>query len=137
VKILVDTDVLVDVAMDRGPHAGPSGLLLNALEEGKAQGMVAWHSLSNFHYLASPRIGRGESRRFLTELLAFVRVVPAGHREALAALQSPMADFEDALQWAAAQAGDADAIATRNVRDYRHSPIPAHEPSSLVKAIRP
>lgn len=44
-------------------------------------------------------------------------------------------DFEDAMQVAAGIACGADVIATRNLRDYRGSPIEAVEPSALVKAL--
>ena len=46
-KILVDTDVLVDLALDRRPHGAPAGELLDLLEEKRGIGFIAWHSASN------------------------------------------------------------------------------------------
>ncbi len=44
-----------------------------------------------------------------------------------------MPDFEDAMQVAAARSCGAMVIATRNVRDFAHSPIPARTPSEILK----
>ena len=55
--ILVDTDVLIDLALDRDPHVGPASELFDFLEIHRRRAFVAWHSLSNFYYLVSP--GRG------------------------------------------------------------------------------
>ena len=55
---------LIDVAMSREPHVAASSELLSAIEDGKAAGFVAWHSLSNVHYLLSPRHGSGRCEGF-------------------------------------------------------------------------
>ena len=47
-----------------------------------------------------------------------------------------MSDVEDAFQAAAALAWQADAIVTRNVGDYRRSPIPAMTPAQFLKRLR-
>ena len=44
-------------------------------------------------------------------------------------------DFEDAMQVAAATAGSAEVIVTRNARDYRRSPIRALTPAALLREI--
>ena len=44
--VLIDTDVLLDLALDRAPHAGPAGALLDVLERRGRAGFVAWHSVS-------------------------------------------------------------------------------------------
>lgn len=46
--VLIDTDVLIDVALDRRPFSDPAGRLLDALQERRGEGYVAWHSISNF-----------------------------------------------------------------------------------------
>ena len=52
--VLLDTDVLIDIALDRTPHAEAATQLLEDLENRRGKGFVAWHSLSNFYYLVSP-----------------------------------------------------------------------------------
>jgi predicted nucleic acid-binding protein len=133
--ILLDTDVLIDVALDRPPHAEAAAKLLTALERRPRMAFVAWHTLSNFYYLVSPTRGKDDVRQFLTELTRFVSVAPTDTDAFHFAVSLPLADFKDALQVAAAWACGATWIATRNVKDFRSSPIPARKPSELLKEL--
>ena len=130
--MLLDTDVLIDVALDRRPHSGPSSELLDRVERGARRAFVAWHTLSNFHYLVRPARGDAGTRDFIAELIRFVAVAPADSAALRHALSLPMADFEDAMQVAAARACRARHIVTRNVRDFARSPIPAMTPREAL-----
>jgi predicted nucleic acid-binding protein len=135
VIVLIDTDVLIDVALDRRPFSAPAGHLLDALQDRRGKGYVAWHSISNFYYMVSPKKGSPGAKDFIRDLLRFTDVSPAGTRDVLYAVGLRMADFEDALQCAAAVACEAEVIATRNFRDYRNSPVPARNPQAVLTAI--
>ena len=63
--VLLDSDVLIDLALDRRPHSGPSGALIDALERRPGSGFIAWHTISNFYYLVAPGRGRDVAREFL------------------------------------------------------------------------
>ena len=130
--MLLDTDVLIDVALDRRPHSGPSSELLDRVERGGRRAFVAWHTLSNFHYLVTPARGVADTRDFIAELVRFVAVAPADTAALRYALSLPMADFEDAMQVAAARACGARHIVTRNVKDFARSPIPATTPRKAL-----
>jgi predicted nucleic acid-binding protein len=130
--ILLDTDVLIDVALDRQPHAAASGQLLTLLEQRAPRAFVAWHTLSNFYYLVRPARGGASVRSFLVDLTRFVSVAPADTAALRYAATLPLRDFEDAMQVAAARACGAEVIATRNVSDFRSSPIPARTPGKLL-----
>lgn len=134
--ILIDTDVLIDVALDRPTHSGPAGELLGYLERRPRMAFVAWHSLSNFHYLVSPSRGKDDARAFLLDLTRFVAVAPMDTEAFRYAVSLPVSDFEDALQIAAANGCGAIRIATRNVRHYRSSPIPARTPRDLLEELK-
>ena len=45
-KIFLDTDVLLDVALARQPHMGDSAAVLQWVQAG-GTAAVAWHSLTN------------------------------------------------------------------------------------------
>ena len=57
-KVLLDTDFLVDVALERRPGTG----------------FIAWHSISNFYYLVAPSRGKASARTFLLDFTKFVNV---------------------------------------------------------------
>lgn len=130
--ILLDTDVLVDVALDRAPYAEDAASLLDALEHRPGSAFMAWHTISNFYYSLAPTRGGPSTKEFLVELSRFVEVARTTTESLRYAAQLAMKDFEDAMQVAAAAACGAEAIATRNVRDYAKSPIRALRPGSLL-----
>lgn len=133
--ILVDTDVLIDVALDRPPFSDAASELLDRLQTGPRRAFVAWHTLSNFYYLVAPARGGSNARAFITDLIRFVAVADCGTRAMSFATRLEMADFEDAMQVAAARACGARFVVTRNTRDFRRSPIPAITPQEALEAL--
>ena len=133
--ILLDTDVLIDVALDRRPHSGPASELLDRIEHGAESAYIAWHSISNFYYIVAPARGEVSAREFIVELTRFVAVAPTDTEGIRYAAELPMADFEDAMQVAAARASGARHIVTRNVRDYERSPIRAVNPQEALSGL--
>ena len=130
--ILLDTDVLIDVALDRVPHSEPAAILLDWCEQHPGNAYVAWHSIANFYYLIRPNRGHGDTKSYLLDLVKFVEVAQTGTADLAVAAHLAMKDFEDAMQVAAALACNADAVATRNVRDYSKAPVRAMTPSLLI-----
>ena len=133
--ILLDTDVLIDVALDREPHAAAAAALLERVELGAERAAVAWHSLSNLYYLVEPARGDAGTGEFIVELVAFVSVAVTDTDSIRYAAGLPMDDFEDAMQVAAARACGARYVVTRNLRDYERSPIPAVGPQQLLSEL--
>ena len=131
--MLLDTDVLIDVALDRHPYSESASELLNRLEHGVGDASVAWHSLSNLYYIVTPAIGGVGARDFIVELTRFVEVASTDTDDIRCAAGLPMSDFEDAMQVAAARACGARCIVTRNIRDYEHSPIRATPPLEAIR----
>lgn len=134
-KILVDTDVLIDVGLGRAPFSGPAGELLDRLERKDGEGFFAWHSASNFYYLVSPKRGKPDAKSFLLDLTRFVQVAPVSTDSLRQAISLGLRDFEDAMQVAAAMACGADVIATRNVKDYARAPVKAAKPEAILKVL--
>lgn len=133
--ILIDTDVLIDVALDRQPFSDAASELLDRLQTGPKRAFVAWHSLSSFYYLVTPARGGSDARDFITELIRFVEVADCGTDAIGFAAGLGMEDFEDAMQVAAARACGARFVVTRNARDFRRSPIPAITPLEALESL--
>jgi hypothetical protein len=123
------------VALDRAPHAEASSALLDLLERRPRMAFVAWHTVANFFYLVRPARGARGARDFLVDLTAFASVAPADTEALRYAASLDLPDLEDAMQVAAARACGAEYIATRNVRDFRKSPVPARTPAELLEEL--
>lgn len=129
-RLLIDTDVLLDFALNRAPHAAAAGELLGWAAENPGRCAVAWHSLANLHYML-----RGKTDAFIRDLLGFVEIPRTGREQMHAALDMGFTDLEDAMQAAAAVLFGAQLIVTRNLRDYRRSPIRAVAPPEVLRLL--
>jgi predicted nucleic acid-binding protein len=131
-KILVDTDILMDVALGRGDFGPDSRAMVDWCEQTPQTAVVAWHTVSNLFYLIRAARSDSFARSFIKELLNFAAVASGGTEGVRQALALRMNDFEDALQVATAISGHADYIITRNIADYRGSVIPALTPREFL-----
>ncbi len=129
-RALIDTDVLLDVALAREPYLQASESVFHWAEMDRTAA-VAWHSLPNCAYVL-----KGAARPYLNDVLEIFTVAPVSIMDAKRALSLPMSDVEDAFQSAAALAWRADYIVTRNVEDYVRSPVPALTPADFLKRLR-
>ena len=130
--MLVDANIIIDLALDRHPHSADAATLLNRLAREPGRAAIAWHSISNFYYIVSRAQGDAMTLSFIAGLANFLTVVPTGTDALRYALSLPMRDFEDAMQVAAADAVGASHIITRNSRDFANSPIPAITPRQAI-----
>jgi len=127
VKVLIDSDVLLDVALRRVPFWQASLETLKWAEQSPGRGAVAWHSFSNLQYLL-----RGNARAFISDLLLIVDVPKVDTDALRSALQFKMTDLEDAMQAASAVRFGANYIITRNIPDYQNSPVVAILPAEFL-----
>lgn len=130
-RMLLDTDVLLDFAIGRSPHQEASARILEWASLHPGQCAVAWHSIANILYLT-----KGRSEDFLSDLLQFVVIPPTGTEEMKHALDLEFSDLEDAMQTVAAALFKAQIIVTRNSKDFRKSPIKAVLPADAVLLLR-
>jgi predicted nucleic acid-binding protein len=132
-KVLLDTDVLMDVALGR-PDFGPaSRAVIDWCEQTPGTALIAWHTVSNLFYLICAARSESFARSFIGDLIKVMTVTSGGTEGVRQALAMRMNDFEDALQVAAAISGSADHIITRNTADYRGSIIPALTPREFLR----
>jgi len=130
-RFFVDLNIFLDVLLIREPHFKFSRLVMD-WSDGQDVWM-AWHSLATLDYVGNKLAGKPKTNRFIVRLLEIFEISPTDTRSARFARMLPMTDFEDALQVAAADMVKADFILTRNLKDYKKSPIPAMAPEEFVE----
>ena len=130
-RLLLDINVMLDVIFQRPGRAASAALISSCSQQHHA--FLAWHSVATLSYLIERQLNAKTAHQFVFELLAWAEVAATGHVDAMAALQLPMADFEDALQASAAMACGAQYIITRNIRDFAKSPVLAITPEGFLK----
>lgn len=122
-RLFLDTDVLLDVLLGREEYYEASAAVLDWAEAHPGQCAVSWHGLANIHYLS-----KDGAWDFIEELTDFCIIPGTGTAEMKHALELGFTDLEDAMQTSTALLFGAQAIVTRNLADYRRSPIKALRP---------
>lgn len=122
-RLLLDTNVLLDVVLDRAPWADDATRLLQRIHEGAARGFVASHALTTVHYVVERDAGRARATTAVSDFMELLDVVPLDASDFQRALALDLRDFEDAVQVAACLKAEADVLVTRNPRDFRHAPV--------------
>lgn len=130
-RLLIDISVLLDVALQR-PGAPASALLLGTCGR-QHEGWLAWHSIATLAHLIERQQSSVPVREFIRGLLEWADIARTGRPDVMAALALPMRDFEDALQVAGALACGAQCIITRNVRNFKGSPVRALDPDTFLR----
>jgi len=122
-RILIDVNVVLDVLLDRRPHAESASAVWSAVEEGRAEGCLSAHAVTTVHYLNARAVGARRARQTTEALLSVFDVAAVDATVLSAALALGWRDFEDAVTAAAARRAKCDALVTRNPRDFKGSPI--------------
>lgn len=134
-KVLFDTNVVLDVLMTREPHAEVAAQLLSLVDTGRLDGVVCATTLTTTHYLAARAAGEAAAKRYVDELLALFDVVCVDRPVLLSALGLDFSDFEDAVVHESALAAGATAIVTRNGKDFANASLPVFDPPELLAAV--
>lgn len=132
---LLDTNVLVDVALHRPGLHEASGATVAWCLNNPGSGLLAVHSLAALSYLAGRAAGPAKAREFIADLIEGTDIARLDNAEVKHALDLPMTDFEDALVAAAAESADATHIVTRNTADFRRSPVKAVTPEDFMRLV--
>jgi predicted nucleic acid-binding protein len=131
-RILLDTNVILDVLLDRKPHVHASAALWTALEKGSSQGMLAAHAVTAIHYLIRKEAGNTKATRAIASILSVFEVAAVDGAVIQEALQLTFSDFEDAVTAAAARAAGCESIVTRDPKGFRGSTVRALTPEAVI-----
>lgn len=131
-KLLFDTNVVLDLLMDREPFADAAGELFARVEAGEVVGGLCGTTITTVFCLIAKALGPGRAKGEIAKLMALFEIAPVNRPVLEAAVSSTFVDFEDAVLHEAACHFGADAIVTRNQKDFKATRIPAHDPAELA-----
>lgn len=131
-RVLLDTDVIVDVMTARLPFAKEAAELLDLNDEGAFEAYISALTPLNVFYVARKARSAASLRESVRELLQAVKVGPLNDAILNSTFALPFNDYEDAVQHCCATAAGLDAIVTRNVRDYKNSKLPVFTPAEFL-----
>ena len=131
-RVLFDTNVILDLFLDRPPFADDAAQLWQANVDGRLEGFVSVITPVNLFYIARRLKDRPTAFQAVGELLAAMSVCPVDQTILQTALTLPFTDYEDAVQHAAATSSGVQAIVTRNPKDFTGATVPVLSPTELL-----
>lgn len=135
-KIFVDTDVIIDLLVDRQPHADAASIIFDLADKKRIKLYASSICLNNVHYIVRKELGDKKTRAIIGDLLELVEILSVSSQDIENAVNSEFKDFEDAIQYSVALGGkDISAIVTRNTKDYKKSQIPVFNTDTYVKMV--
>ncbi len=123
-KLFIDSDVLLDLLLERKPFDRITQLLL---EECRRQQLNIYTSvliIANIHYVISKRFDKNIAKNQLKLLTRLIKILPLESDEITKALNSEYPDFEDTVQFYIAQKHQCDLIISRNIKHYKKFDVP-------------
>ena len=134
-RLLIDTNIVLDVLLKREPHFKNSATVWKLCETDRAEGFITTLSFANLVYIMRKELSPTQIQDVLNRMQLIFRIADFTASSLLQAAELQWDDFEDAVQSVIAEQINADCIITRNVRDFRNSKIIAFTPAELLARI--
>jgi predicted nucleic acid-binding protein len=134
-KVLFDTNVVLDVLLDREPYAEAAAQLFSKVENGELVGSLCATTITTVYYLTTKALDAEQALDKVQKLLHLFEVAAVNRPVLEAAIAARFADFENAVIYAAARHTAAESIVTRNAKDFMQAQLPIHTPDALLKIL--
>ena len=132
-KVLVDTNIVLDVLLKQAPFYNDSFVIFQLVDNKRISGVLAAVSLTNiFYLLRKAKMNSDEVYQIMDKLVALFTVAPIVETTVASALALRWKDFEDAVQFITAKESKVEFIITRNKADYKTSEIPCMTPTEFI-----
>ena len=135
-SLFIDSDVLIDLLAQRENYV-EAAALMTIIGEKKAAAFTTPIVLANVDYIITKYSSKAKSRKAIRALRKWLSNLPMDEKTVDTALESEFSDFEDALQYYAAEKHGIDFIITRNKKDYARGGlrvVTAQEYMDMVEA---
>ncbi len=134
-KVLFDTNVVLDQLLGREPFVDAAEQLLSLVDSGRIEGVICSTTATTIHYLACKVVGTSVALDYLRKLLEIFDVACVDRDVLRVALDAGFSDYEDAVLHEAACRAGAAAIVTRDGKDFAKSKLPVFDPTELLAAV--
>jgi predicted nucleic acid-binding protein len=132
-KILIDTNIIIDYLVDRTPFADYAERVLELCRSGEVEGFLTANAVTHIYYVVRKAVGREKTLEAIRTLCSVLDIAYVGKGDILRAMELDITDYEDALAAQCARRIKADCIVTRNIADFVASPVPAKEPAVFLR----
>ena len=133
-KLLIDTNVVLDVLLKREPFYETAAEVLKLAQRNGIQEYISASAITDIYYIAHKHLkDKASVKELLKKLLLVVSIAAVSEREITHALELAWNDFEDPVQYSVALLNEMDGLVTRNPKDYMSTDIPVWEPQQILQ----
>ncbi len=134
-RIVLDTNIILDIALRRGPHFLDSSAVFMKIDNSVLYGFVTATTITDIYYISKKEKGHQVSIDFITNLIEIIDVIGIDRLVIIESLLSKITDFEDAVQSVSSFLNNIDYIITRNQKDFSVSAVKALTPKEFLDPI--
>lgn len=134
-KVLIDTNVVLDLLLEREPFVETAISLFEQIERRNLDGYIAATTITNIFYIIRKTESREVAFTAINRLLIGLRFCAVTRQTVETALSLGLKDFEDSIQLACATLNQLDAVVTRDHEDFTGSNFPIYSPTELLSQL--
>ena len=131
----MDTNIVLDLLLDRAPHAEFAAYLFTKVEQSEISGFLCATTITTIHYLLRKSLNQKQAMAHIQTLLSLFEIAPVNRIVIEQALELKFTDFEDAVMHEAALHAGVTYIVTRNISDFKNSTLPVYSPNEFINMI--
>ncbi|MCC5940759.1 MAG: PIN domain-containing protein [Balneolaceae bacterium] len=135
-KVLFDTNILLDLFLERAPFYEHSAHTIGLAEQNKIEGWVCGTTVTTIHYLIGKTISKTQANSHIHSLLKIFNISPVNRAVLESAVTAQFPDFEDAVLYQSALQTGVDAVLTRNTKDFVKSELPVYTSIQLLHILK-
>jgi len=130
-RVLIDTNVVLDFLQEREPFVENAARLFERIDAGEIEGFIAATTITNIYYIVRRVAGRVVAQDAIAQVLSDLNICAVDLEILEQALVLNFEDFEDAVQYACAAVHNVDAIVTRDASGFVNAEIPVVLPGEI------
>lgn len=134
-KILIDTNVVLDALLGREPFVQSATRIFALTEQSRLESYLCATTITTVDYLLSQALKKHAARSALKRLIELFEIAPVNRPVIEAALRSKITDFEDAVLEQAAYLVGAQSIISRDAKDFKKSIVKVLDPAELLNSL--
>ncbi|MBN2964563.1 PIN domain-containing protein [Sulfurospirillum sp. T05] len=131
-RVLLDTNVVLDLLMEREPFSQLAQKIFLKIESKEIQGFLCPTSVTTLYYLLRKHLGKKECNEAIQTLLELFEVVSLDKNILQESVKNVGSDFEDSVIYTSASHAHVDIIITRDLSGFKNSPINVMQPHEFL-----
>ena len=132
-KLMIDTNILLDVLIHRDPFYDDSKAVLKLCENHDVNGFDSASAITVIFYITRKALGSVEDTyRVISNILNIVKVLTVTNDDVITAFQTKAKDFENCLMATCAKSNKCNGIVTRNKKDFLGFGITLYSPEEVL-----